>query len=89
LTAGVIHSIVAGLSDAQAAVGRTDRLNWLCAAWSQEACLATMQGVWKRNERAVHRAAALLDVIEVPVPANAVRNINCLADLDSIDTSTE
>ena len=89
LTAGVIHSLVAGLSDAQAAVGRTDRLNWLCAAWSQAECLATMQGVWKRNERAVHRAAALLDVIEVPVPANAVRNINCMTDLDAIDGSTE
>lgn len=34
-----------------------------------------------RNERAVHRAAVLLDVAEVPVPAVAVRNINTVADL--------
>jgi hypothetical protein len=37
--------------------------------------------VWKRNERAVHRAAVLLDVVEVPVPAVAVRNINTPEDL--------
>ncbi|MSO58821.1 MAG: molybdenum cofactor guanylyltransferase [Ilumatobacteraceae bacterium] len=88
LTPAVIHSLLLGLSDAQAAVGRTDRLNWLCSAWSQKQCLSTMLGVWKRNERAVHRAAAILDVIEVPVPANAVRNINSLADLDVSDGST-
>jgi hypothetical protein len=39
--------------------------------------------VWKRNERAVHRAAVLLDVAEVPVPAVAVRNINTPADLEA------
>ena len=81
-------SLIVGLKDAQAAVGRTDRLNWLCSAWSQEQCLPTMRGVWKRNERAVHRAAAILDVIEVPVPANAVRNINTPSDLDTPDGST-
>lgn len=83
LTSSVITSLVAALPDAQAAVGRTDRLNWLCAAWSKQECLATLQNVWKRNERAVHRAAVLLDVIEVPVPAVAVRNINTMADLES------
>ncbi len=88
LTPAVINSLIVGLKDAQAAVGRTDRLNWLCSAWSQEQCLPTMRGVWKRNERAVHRAAAILDVIEVPVPANAVRNINTPSDLDTPDGST-
>ncbi len=83
LTASVITSLVTALPDAQAAVGRTDRLNWLCAAWSKDECLSTLQNVWKRNERAVHRAAVLLDVIEVPVPAVAVRNINTLADLEA------
>ncbi|MEY3744573.1 MAG: hypothetical protein RL430_270 [Actinomycetota bacterium] len=82
ITSAVIRSLVNGLSDAQATVGRTDRLNWLCAAWSKEECLKPLQGVWKRNERAVHRAAVLLDVMEVPVPAVAVRNINTLADLE-------
>lgn len=82
ITAAVIRSLVGGLSDAQATVGRTDRLNWLCAAWSREECLKPLQGVWKRNERAVHRAAVLLDVMEVPVPAVAVRNINSPADLE-------
>jgi molybdenum cofactor guanylyltransferase len=81
ITAAVIKSLVNGLSDAQATVGRTDRLNWLCAAWSKQECLQTLQGVWKRNERAVHRAAVLLDVLEVPVPAVAVRNINTPQDL--------
>ena len=33
ITSAVIRSLVNGLSDAQATVGRTDRLNWLCAAW--------------------------------------------------------
>lgn len=82
ITPAVIRSLVDGLGDAQATVGRTDRLNWLCAAWSKDECLASLQGVWKRNERAVHRAAVLLDVLEVPVPAMAVRNINTPADLE-------
>ena len=81
LTDAVVTSLVRGLTDAQATVGRTDRLNWLCAAWSKEECLKTLESVWKRKERAVHRAAVLLDVAEVPVPAVAVRNINSPADL--------
>ena len=88
ITPAVIQSLVRGLDDAQATVGRTDRLNWLCAAWSKEECLTTLQSVWKRNERAVHRAAVLLDVAEVPVPAMAVRNINTPADLDTTDDGT-
>jgi len=82
ITSAVISSLVRGLNDAQATVGRTDRLNWLCAAWSKDECLPTLQSVWKRKERAVHRAAVLLDVAEVPVPAVAVRNINTPADLE-------
>ncbi|MFM9083667.1 MAG: molybdenum cofactor guanylyltransferase [Actinomycetota bacterium] len=81
ITSAVISSLVRGLNDAQATVGRTDRLNWLCAAWSKGECLSTLLNVWKRNERAVHRAAVLLDVAEVPVPAVAVRTINTPADL--------
>lgn len=88
ITDAVISSLVRGLSDAQASVGRTDRLNWLCAAWSKEECLTSLQSVWKRNERAVHRAAVLLDVAEVPVPAVAVRNINSPADLMDPEEST-
>jgi molybdopterin-guanine dinucleotide biosynthesis protein A len=81
ITDAVISSLVRALPEAQATVGRTDRLNWLVAAWSKEECLKTLESVWKRNERAVHRAAVLLDVAEVPVPAVAVRNINTPADL--------
>lgn len=88
ITDAVVRSLVAGLGDAQASVGRTDRLNWLCAAWSKDECLSTLQSVWKRDERAVHRAAVLLDVAEVPVPAKAVRNINEPADLESQDDTT-
>jgi molybdopterin-guanine dinucleotide biosynthesis protein A len=88
ITSAVITSLVSGLTDAQATVGRTDRLNWLCAAWSKDECLQTLQGVWKRNERAVHRAAVLLDVLEVPVPAVAVRNINTPQDLLEDDASS-
>lgn len=88
ITDAVIRSLVRGLDDAQASVGRTDRLNWLCSAWSKDECLDTLQSVWKRNERAVHRAAVLLDVAEVPVPAVAVRNINTPEDLLAPDDST-
>jgi molybdopterin-guanine dinucleotide biosynthesis protein A len=88
ITGSVILSLVRGLQDAQATVGRTDRLNWLCAAWSKSECLSTLQSVWKRDEKAVHRAAVLLDVAEVPVPAMAVRNINEPADLLSPDDTT-
>lgn len=88
ITDSVITSLVRGLSDAQASVGRTDRLNWLCSAWSTDECLTTLQSVWKRKERAVHRAAVLLDVAEVPVPAVAVRNINTPQDLVEPDEST-
>lgn len=82
ITAAVITSLVHGVGDAQASVGRTDRLNWMCAAWSKGECLDTLTSAWKRNERAVHRAAVLLDVAEVPVPAVAVRNINSPSDLE-------
>lgn len=88
ITGSVISSLVGGLQDAQATVGRTDRLNWLCAAWSKAECLTTLQSVWKREEKAVHRAAVLLDVAEIPVPAMAVRNINEPADLLSPDDTT-
>lgn len=88
ITGSVISSLVGGLQDAQATVGRTDRLNWLCAAWSKSECLSTLQSVWKREEKAVHRAAVLLDVAEIPVPAMAVRNINEPADLLSPDDTT-
>lgn len=88
ITGAVISSLVRAAQDAQASVGRTDRLNWLCAAWVKSECLTTLQSVWKRNERAVHRAAVLLDVAEVPVPAVAVRNINSPADLDPSDDTT-
>ena len=88
ITDAVIVSLVGGLDDAQASVGRTDRLNWLCSAWSRDECMSTLQSVWKRNERAVHRAAVLLDVAEVPVPAVAVRNINTPEDLLAPDEST-
>jgi molybdopterin-guanine dinucleotide biosynthesis protein A len=81
ITSAVIASLVPPLTEAQATVGRTDRLNWLCAAWSKSECLPSLQSVWKRNERAIHRAAVLLDVVEVPVPAVAVRNINTPEDL--------
>jgi molybdopterin-guanine dinucleotide biosynthesis protein A len=87
VTDSVISSLIRALPDAQATVGRTDRLNWLCAAWTKSECLKTLESVWKRNERAVHRAAVLLDVAEVPVPAVAVRNINSPADLVA-DTDT-
>jgi molybdopterin-guanine dinucleotide biosynthesis protein A len=88
ITSAVIGSLVNGLTDAQATVGRTDRLNWLCAAWTKSECLTSLQSVWKRNERAVHRAAVLLDVVEVPVPAVAVRNINTPLDLLPPDDGT-
>jgi molybdopterin-guanine dinucleotide biosynthesis protein A len=88
ITGSVISSLVRGLQDAQATVGRTDRLNWLCAAWSKSECLSTLQSVWKRDEKAVHRAAVLLDVAEIPVPAMAVRNINEPADLLNPDDTT-
>lgn len=88
ITDAVVVSLVRGLSDAQASVGRTDRLNWLCAAWSKSECLPTLQSVWKREERAVHRAAVLLDVAEVPVPAMAVRNVNQPSDLEVNDDAS-
>lgn len=81
ITPAVIASLVPPLTEAQATVGRTDRLNWTCSAWSKSECLPSLQSVWKRNERAIHRAAVLLDVVEVPVPAVAVRNFNTPEDL--------
>lgn len=87
ITPAVITSLVNGISDAQATVGRTDRLNWMCAAWSKSECLRSLESVWKRNERALHRAAVLLDVVEVPVPAVAVRNINSPSDLEPDDAT--
>lgn len=88
ITPAVIASLVPPLTEAQATVGRTDRLNWMCAAWSKSECLPSLQSVWKRNERAIHRAAVLLDVVEVPVPAVAVRNFNTPEDLSGETDTT-
>jgi molybdopterin-guanine dinucleotide biosynthesis protein A/rhodanese-related sulfurtransferase len=63
------------------AVARTDRLEPLCAAWRVSRCRPVIEALYDAGERAVHRALAHLDAVDVAVPPRAVANANTPEDL--------
>jgi molybdopterin-guanine dinucleotide biosynthesis protein A len=69
-------------SDAQVVVARTDRLEPLCALWRPTA-LDIVQRAFDNGERAVHRVLAGMTIVEVPVAAGALVNVNSPDDLPS------
>jgi molybdopterin-guanine dinucleotide biosynthesis protein A len=63
------------------AVARAARLEPLCAAWRVHRCRDVLHAAYDGGERAVHRALAALDPVEVEVAPLAVANANTPADL--------
>jgi molybdopterin-guanine dinucleotide biosynthesis protein A len=61
-------------------VATTDRFESGCAIWRTSA-LGVLLEQFHGGERAVHRVFADLDVVEVALPAAALRNINAPGDL--------
>jgi molybdopterin-guanine dinucleotide biosynthesis protein A len=61
-------------------VGRTDRIEPLCALWRPTARVI-LGAAFAAGERAVHRAMADLEVIEVPMARGALINVNTPDDL--------
>ena len=66
---------------ADAIVATTDRSEPGCAIW-RTSSIGEVRRRFEAGERAVHRVFEGLDVVEVPLPAAALRNINAPADLD-------
>lgn len=83
LTPAVVAAVLRAAAAApgcDAVVARTDRLEPGFALWRPSALLPVGAAL-DRGERAVHRVLRDLHVLAVPVPADAVRNVNTDADL--------
>ena len=65
---------------ADVVVGRTDRVEPLCALWRPTA-IASVRQSFDDGERAVHRAMRALRCTEVVLDADALRNVNSPGDL--------
>ncbi|MCX6542133.1 MAG: molybdenum cofactor guanylyltransferase, partial [Actinobacteria bacterium] len=61
-------------------VARTDRVEPLCALWNQR-CREAVQQAFDSGQRSVLEVFKALNVIEVPVHPNALRNVNTPEDL--------
>jgi molybdopterin-guanine dinucleotide biosynthesis protein A len=66
--------------DADAIVARSDRPEPGCALW-RPSSHAAVRSAFDGGERAVHRVLDRLQVVEVDLPAESLRNINTPADL--------
>ncbi len=75
----LVAAAVTGTTDA--ALARSDRLEPLCGAWWPARCCPALDRAFAGGERAVHRALSELAILEVPVAAEAVRNVNTPSDL--------
>lgn len=85
LTGATVSSLVRALSaeeHAVAAVGRSDRLEPLCAAWRPSAG-AALEAALAAGERRLHAVLGALTVAAVAVPRADVANINAPGDLGS------
>ncbi len=74
----VDRAAVAGVA---VVVGRSDRLEPLCAVWATGAA-DRVHRAFDRGIRSIHGVLDELDTEEVPMSMHAVRNINTLGDLD-------
>jgi len=83
IDAATVALLVAAADDeaVAVAVARAERLEPLCAAWRVSRCRAALHAAYDGGERAVHRAIAALDPVEVAVAPLAVANANTPADL--------
>jgi len=76
-----IRLVAESLGTHDVAVARTDRLEPLCSAWRPERCLDTVEQALERGDRAVYTVLDRLDVVEVPVNAARLRNLNTPDDV--------
>ncbi|MFT3854613.1 MAG: molybdenum cofactor guanylyltransferase [Ilumatobacteraceae bacterium] len=80
LTAEAVHAVAAGRGGHDVAVAVGTRREPLCAAWRSPpppSLAAALAG----GERAVHRAVALLDAVDVPVDPAVLGDVDSPADL--------
>ena len=68
-------------SSVDVVVGRSGRLEPLCAVWATGAA-ERVHGIFADGTRSIHAALDDLETVDVRVSMQAVRNINTLADLD-------
>ncbi|MEY4174779.1 MAG: hypothetical protein RI900_1944 [Actinomycetota bacterium] len=84
LDAATVRTVLGSLAvhpTADAAFGRTDRVQPLLGAWRPR-CLPLVAEAFEEGERSIHRAMARLEVVEVDVPPESVRNMNTPRDLN-------
>jgi molybdenum cofactor guanylyltransferase len=81
LTAAAVATLVDEVRGHDAAVARSDRLEPLCAVWHAGRCAPVLTAAFGRGERAVRRAIVHLDLAEVPLSHDVLRNINTPGDL--------
>ena len=80
LTADVVRAVAAGRGGHDVAVGHGTRREPLCAAWRCPPPVELARA-FAAGERAVHRAIALLDAVDVAVDADALADVDAPADL--------
>lgn len=83
LAAADLAPLVARAASAEVdvVVGRSSRLQPLCAVWSTSAA-DRVRSAFERGTRSIHGVLDELDTEDVRVSMQAVRNINTLDDLD-------
>lgn len=81
LTAEVVRQLIDAAAPANAVVvAHSTRREPLCAVWPLPAP-AALVAAFAAGERAVHRALAVMEVVEVGVDPVALRNVNTPADV--------
>jgi molybdopterin-guanine dinucleotide biosynthesis protein A len=80
LNAATVRMLVAALGRHEAAVAVGERREPLCALWRASSA-PDIAAAFAGGERAVHRVLASLDVVDVAVDPEAVRNVNTPVDL--------
>jgi molybdopterin-guanine dinucleotide biosynthesis protein A len=82
VTATTVTALVDAVRGHDAALASTGRREPLCAAWQVRTSAPVLALAYAGGERAVHRALGGLDVVEVPVTSDELRNVNTPQDLD-------
>lgn len=84
-----LASLMTPLADpaVDAVIARSDRLEPLCAAWRTR-CASRLQPEFDRGVRAVHQAIDDLRVVEMPLPARVLYNVNTPDQLPRTSVTT-
>jgi len=67
--------------DVHVAVAQSGRLEPMCAVWRTGSSVERLERMWSDGERSLHGALAALNVVEVPVSAREMMNVNTPGDL--------